>query len=58
MKDKEIPFEIISFSHPEVSKSEKSNEPKKYTMHELKSSTEEKEKMIDETVEGQRRILN
>lgn len=52
VKDKEIPFEIISFSHPEVSKSEKSNEPKKYTMHELKSSTEEKDKMIDETVEG------
>ncbi|GEK30508.1 hypothetical protein KZO01_08170 [Kurthia zopfii] len=52
VKDKEIPFEIISFSHPEVSKSEKTNEPKKYTMHELKSSAEEKEKMIDETVEG------
>lgn len=52
MKDKEIPFDVVSFSHPEVSKYEKSNEPKKYTMHELKSSTEEKEKMIDETVEG------
>lgn len=52
VKDKEIPFDVISFSHPKVSKSEKSNEPKKYTMHELKSSTEEKEKIIDETVEG------
>ncbi|EKB5971588.1 hypothetical protein OPH27_000961 [Listeria monocytogenes] len=52
VKDKEIPFDVISFSHPEVVKYEKSNEPKKYTMHELKSSTKEKEKMIDETVEG------
>lgn len=52
VKDKEIPFDVISFSHPEVSKYEKSNEPKKYTMRELKSSTEEREKIIDETVEG------
>lgn len=52
VKSKEIPFEVISFSHPELSKYEKYNEPKKYTMHELKSSTEEKEKIIDETVEG------
>lgn len=52
MKSKEIPFEVISFSHPELSKYEKSNEPKKYTMRELKSSTEEREKIIDEMVEG------
>lgn len=52
MKNKEIPFDVISFSHPELSKYEKSNEPKNYTMRELKSSTEEKEKMIDEMVEG------
>lgn len=52
VKSKEIPFEVISFSHPELSKYEKSNEPKKYTMRELKSSTEEREKIIDETVEG------
>ncbi|HDP5809936.1 TPA: hypothetical protein P6V10_002563 [Staphylococcus aureus] len=52
VKKKEIPFDVISFSHPELSKYEKSNEPKKYTMHELKLSTEEKEKIIDETVEG------
>lgn len=52
VKNKEIPFDVISFSHPEISKYEKSNEPKKYTMRELKSSTEEKEKIIDETVEG------
>ena len=42
VKKKEIPFDVISFSHPELSKYEKSNEPKKYTMHEI----------IDETVEG------
>lgn len=52
VKKKEIPFEVISFSHPELSKYEKSNEPKKYTMHDLKSSTEGKEKIIDETLEG------
>lgn len=52
VKSKEIPFEVISFSHPELSKYEKSNEPKKYTMRELKSSTEEREKIIDEMVEG------
>lgn len=52
VKNKKIPFDVISFSHPEISKYEKSNEPKKYTMRELKASTEEKEKIIDETVEG------
>ncbi|TDM25432.1 hypothetical protein ETH99_09800 [Macrococcoides caseolyticum] len=52
VKNKEIPFDVISFLHPELSKYEKSNEPKKYTMRELKSFTEEKEKMIDEMVEG------
>ena len=52
VKNKEIPFDVISFSHPELSKYEKSNEPKKYTMRELKSSTEEREKIIDEMVEG------
>lgn len=52
VNSKEIPFDVISFSHPELSKYEKSNEPKKYRIRELKLSTEEREKIIDETLES------
>lgn len=52
VKNKEIPYEVISFSHPALSTYERSNEAKKYTMHELESSNEEKERVLDETVEG------
>lgn len=52
VKDKQIPYEKISFSHPLLSKYEKSKEAKKYTMHELKSSDGEKERVLDETMEG------
>lgn len=52
VKNKEIPYEIISFSHPLLSKYERSNEAKKYTMHELKPSDEEKERIVDKTMEG------
>lgn len=52
VEKKNISYETIKFSHPLITQSEKSNEAKKYTMHELKSSNDEREKVLDETVGG------
>ncbi|WDV06734.1 Tn7-like element transposition protein TnsE [Lysinibacillus irui] len=53
MKNKQIPYSEISFEHPEVVQSERSNEPKKYTLHTKKNiDNQQEELMLDEKVEG------
>lgn len=53
VKNKKIPSDEISFTHPELMKSEKSNEAKKYTYSiRKKSGDQQNDFMLDEEVEG------
>ncbi|WP_230584333.1 hypothetical protein [Lysinibacillus sphaericus] len=53
VKNKHISYGEISFEHPEVVQSEKSNEPKKYTLHNKKQlSGQQDELLLDEEMEG------
>lgn len=53
IKNKKIPYQEISFTHPEIVQSEKSSEVKKYTIHNKSSNASEREELtLDEEVEG------
>lgn len=53
VKNKHIPYSEISFEHPEVAQSEKSNEAKKYTLHnKQKLGSQQDELLLDEEMEG------
>lgn len=53
VKNKYIPYNEISFEHPEVAQSDKSNEAKKYTLHNKKKlSGLQDELLLDEEMEG------
>ncbi|MDM5250812.1 Tn7-like element transposition protein TnsE [Lysinibacillus sp. G4S2] len=53
VKNKRIPYSEITFGHPEVVQSEKSNEPKKYTLHTKKNlNGQQDDLLLDEVVEG------
>ncbi len=53
VKNKHIPYNEISFEHPEVVQSEKSSEPKKYTLHNKKKlSGPHDELLLDEEMQG------
>lgn len=53
VKNKIIPCDEVTFEHPEVGKSEKSNEPKKYTLYSKKKLKEEQDELVlDEAIEG------
>ncbi|MED3825863.1 Tn7-like element transposition protein TnsE [Priestia flexa] len=53
VKNKQIPYSEISFSHPEIVQTEKSGEAKKYTLHSKSSnSSQQNELTLDEEVEG------
>lgn len=53
VKNKHIPYNEISFEHPEVVQSEKSSEPKKYTLHNKKKlSGPQDELLLDEEMQG------
>lgn len=53
VKNKHIPYNEISFEHPEVVRYEKSSEPKKYTLHNKKKlSGSQDELLLDEEMQG------
>lgn len=53
VKNKQIPYREISFSHPEIVQVEKSGEAKKYTLHsKVRNSSQHNELTLDEKVEG------
>lgn len=53
VKDKLIPCSEITFEHPEVAPSEKSTEPKKYTLHTRKNlNGQHDELLLNEEIEG------
>ncbi|WP_226530352.1 Tn7-like element transposition protein TnsE [Metabacillus niabensis] len=53
VKNKQIPYSEISFSHPEIIQTEKSGEAKKYTLHSQNSNgSQQNELALDEDVEG------
>ncbi|MBG9692111.1 hypothetical protein ABD91_14920 [Lysinibacillus sphaericus] len=53
VKNKYIPYNEISFEHPEVVQSEKSSEPKKYTLHNKKKlNGPQDELLLDEEMQG------
>lgn len=53
VKNKHIPYNEISFEHPEVVQSEKSSEPKKYTLHNKKKlNGPQDELLLDEEMQG------
>ncbi|WP_337982984.1 Tn7-like element transposition protein TnsE [Lysinibacillus sp. C5.1] len=53
VKNKHIPYNEISFEHPEVVQTEKSSEPKKYTLHNKKKlSSPQDELLLDEEMQG------
>lgn len=53
VKNKQIPYSEISFSHPEIVQTEKSGEAKKYTLHSKSSNgSQQNELTLDEEVEG------
>ncbi|WP_404406848.1 Tn7-like element transposition protein TnsE [Jeotgalibacillus malaysiensis] len=53
VKNKQIPYSEISFSHPEVVQSVRSGEAKKYTLHNKKSFVGQQDEVIlDEEVDG------
>lgn len=53
VKNKHIPYNEISFEHPEVVQSEKSSEPKKYTLHNKKKlNGPQDELLLDEGMQG------
>lgn len=53
VKKKIITYSEITFEHPEVGQSEKSNEPKKYTLHTKKNlNGQQDELLLNEKIEG------
>ncbi|MFY3791815.1 Tn7-like element transposition protein TnsE [Ureibacillus sp. MALMAid1270] len=53
VKNKQIPYSEISFTHPEVFQTMKSGEAKKYTLHsKLGNGVQQSELTLDEEVEG------
>ncbi|MGP3783401.1 Tn7-like element transposition protein TnsE [Paenibacillus sp. 1A_MP2] len=52
VKNKHIPYENISISHPEIQHSEKSKEAKKYTYRSLNKNDDEEGFTLDEQVDG------
>ncbi|GLC89704.1 Tn7-like element transposition protein TnsE [Lysinibacillus piscis] len=54
VKNKHIPYSEVFFSHPEIVRSEKSKEAKKYTLHTKKKNLngQQEELMLDEEIEG------
>lgn len=52
MKNKRIPYEHISISHPEIQDQEKSNEAKRYTYRSLKKNGNDEGFTLDEQVDG------
>ncbi|MEC1158168.1 hypothetical protein [Cytobacillus horneckiae] len=53
VKNKQIPYSEISFSHPEILQTEKSGEAKKYTLNSKSNNgSQQNELTLDEEVEG------
>lgn len=52
VKNKRIPYEHISISHPEIQDQEKSNEAKRYTYRTLKKNDNDEGFTLDEQVDG------
>ncbi|MBP3971403.1 hypothetical protein KAF80_20520 [Bacillus sp. WL1] len=53
VKNKQIPYSEISFTHPETVETEKSGEAKKYTMHSKSSDGSQQDELtLDEEAEG------
>lgn len=52
VKNKKIPYDEVSFTHPEIVKHEKSNEAKKREFHVLQNNNDESRLELDEEVEG------
>ncbi|MGM0523516.1 MAG: Tn7-like element transposition protein TnsE [Bacillota bacterium] len=52
VKNKQIPYQRVSISHPELQLREKSNQPKKYTFHRLSSSNKDDALLLDQQVDG------
>ncbi|MGC4378317.1 Tn7-like element transposition protein TnsE [Fictibacillus sp. Mic-4] len=53
VKNKHIPYNEISFTHPEILHTEKSGEAKKYTLHsKSRNGSQQNELTLDEEVEG------
>ncbi len=52
VKNKHIPFDEISISHPGIFEQEKSSEPKKYTFRNIKEKGEDKGFTLDEKMNG------
>lgn len=52
VKNKDIPYQHISISHPEIQDQEKSNEAKKYTYHSLNRQGDEEGFTLDEQLDG------
>lgn len=52
MKNKHIPYELISISHPEIQDQEKSNEAKRYTYHTINKNGNDEGFTLDEQVDG------
>ncbi|MFK5710450.1 MULTISPECIES: Tn7-like element transposition protein TnsE [Bacillaceae] len=52
VKNKDIPYQHISISHPEIQDQEKSNEAKKYTYRSLNRQGDEEGFTLDEQLEG------
>ena len=52
VKNKDIPYQYISVSHPEIQEQEKSIEAKKYTYRSLNRQGDEEGFTLDEQVDG------
>lgn len=52
VKNKDIPYQLISISHPEIQDQEKSNEAKKYTYRSLNRQGDEEGFTLDEQLDG------
>jgi hypothetical protein len=52
VKNKKLPYDLISISHPEIRDQEQSNEPKKYAYRHLDKGDGEDGFILDDTVDG------
>jgi hypothetical protein len=52
MKNKKLPYNLISISHPEIRDQEKSNEPKKYAYRHLNKGVGEDGFILDDKADG------
>lgn len=52
MKNKDIPYQYISISHPEIQDQEKSSEAKRYTYRSLNKQGDDKGFTLDEQIDG------